>query len=493
MLKLTRFFVSIAAICLPALLSATIHAADITVDSSCSLADAISAANSDAATGGCPAGSDVDTIALTGDVTLTAALPEIKSEIRIEGNGYTISGNERHQIFWVEEEGALTIQNATLADGRGADDDDLFDEDLTIGGAIVNLGSLNVSGSTLTGNSAEDGGAIFNVGVIILEDCVFESNTVPGSGGAINNESEGILSISDCHFINNIARSYGGAISTDGNISLRRNSFVGNSITGHGSGGAISIWFDSDASIFDTVFRENSAEDTGGAIFNRNETSIINSEFVDNSARNFGGAIFNHGEATISKSNFTNNTSKKGGAFYDRYGASIRGSTFTGNSAIEDGGAVYSQDRRNSRLVITYSHFTDNAAGDEGGAIRSTEDSVVNINLSVFRDNEAEDGGAIYSWGKLSVSRSTFTGNSAVEEGGAIANHGEASIKDSILADNPGGDCHLGRNGELLASSNNHMSDGSCGATWSGAIEEGYCPAEQELDGVCQIGALLRS
>lgn len=47
--------------------------ATITVEDDCTLVDAVLAANTDAATGGCPAGSGADTIVLTDDVTLTEA------------------------------------------------------------------------------------------------------------------------------------------------------------------------------------------------------------------------------------------------------------------------------------------------------------------------------------------------------------------------------------------------------------------------------------
>ena len=55
----------------------------IVVDDTCSLADAITAANTDSATGGCPAGSGADELQLTGDVTLTEELPSVASEISV--------------------------------------------------------------------------------------------------------------------------------------------------------------------------------------------------------------------------------------------------------------------------------------------------------------------------------------------------------------------------------------------------------------------------
>src|SRR5262245_37053369 len=76
------------------------QAASITVNGTCSLIDAITAANTDTATGGCSAGSGADTITLPGGtITLTSinngsggtanGLPQITSTITIDGNGTT--------------------------------------------------------------------------------------------------------------------------------------------------------------------------------------------------------------------------------------------------------------------------------------------------------------------------------------------------------------------------------------------------------------------
>src|SRR4051794_7428304 len=80
------------------------QAATITVDgTTCTLADAFMAANTDTAQGGCPAGSGADTLVLEppgGSVILTrvdnttygpTALPVIRSVITIAGQGSTIA------------------------------------------------------------------------------------------------------------------------------------------------------------------------------------------------------------------------------------------------------------------------------------------------------------------------------------------------------------------------------------------------------------------
>ena len=541
MCKPIRIFVSIVAICFWAVLPAKVYAAVITVDSNCSLTHAITAANSDEATGDCPAGSGADTITLTGNVTLTAPLPVIESDITIEGNGYTISGNERHQIFWVEVDGALTIQNMTLADGRGADDDDLFDEDLLIGGAIVNWGILTINESVLTGNSADWGGAILNLGAasVTINDSTFIYNSAKEWGAAIGSFDESVVIITGSDFTENSSDELGGwtiSVVDESIVRISNSSFTGNvrgvlfnggnssvsaSIFSSNLHGVIYNYRDATLSITGCSFSDNSSLYDGVVANNLGDISIFESNFTGNSAIRFeggmerrGGVIFNGGAAHISKSVFTGNSSELGGAILsvwtseisisdstfrrnvaseggaiDNYGrATISGSIFTGNSATRDGGAINANSKYVD-MIVSSSQFTANSAGDEGGAIRSTEDSEIHVSQSVFRDNSAEDGGAIYSWGELNISRSTLINNSAEEEGGGIANHGSASINASILADNPGGDCHLGRNGEQTASGKNHISDGSCGATWSGSVDKGYCPHGQEQDGVCQIGA----
>ena len=72
-----------------ALFSWRAAAVTITENSACILADAIAAANTDTATGGIPAGSGVDTIRLTVNITLSATLPSITSVITVDGNGST--------------------------------------------------------------------------------------------------------------------------------------------------------------------------------------------------------------------------------------------------------------------------------------------------------------------------------------------------------------------------------------------------------------------
>ena len=81
------------------------------------------------------------------------------------------------------------------------------------GGAVHQTGgTLTVTNTTFTGNSAQYGGAVYiHENFAEFSDTVFESNHADGSGGAgVLSECHTILS--NTHFVNNTAAAYGGAL-----------------------------------------------------------------------------------------------------------------------------------------------------------------------------------------------------------------------------------------------------------------------------------------
>ena len=161
-----------------------VSAAIIRVDEACSLHDAIVAANTDSPAGGCPAGAGADTIVLTGDVTLSEALPVIESVIAIEGGGHTISGDGKFRIFDVDG-GSLTIRQLTLTHGQ-SHDIDLYDR---AGGAIrANDATVVIENSSLNNNAADYGGGAISASDsnLTISSSSFSGNqSKADSGGAI--------------------------------------------------------------------------------------------------------------------------------------------------------------------------------------------------------------------------------------------------------------------------------------------------------------------
>ena len=103
---------------------------------------------------------------------------------------------------------------------------------------------------------------------------------------------------------------------------------------------------------------------------------------------------------------------------------------FVGNSARVVGGAIFFSTSTGAGipiLTLTDSTFTGNSATNEGGAIYAIYP--VQIQTSTFTGNTARDGGAIYlARGNLQLNCSTVAGNSATRNGGGICSRGNFII-----------------------------------------------------------------
>ena len=241
----------------------------------CPLALQITAANTDAPAGGCPAGSGHDVITLTEDIVLDAALPPITSEITIAGNGNTIGGDNLFGIFEVDG-GALTVRDVTLTEGKASR-----------GGAILlkNGGHATVAEATFIENSAFYGGAI-----------------------ATESENDR-LTVSDSSFVGNSAETAGGAITTDG--------------------GSVDI--------SGSAFHDNRAKSRGGAIATiRGRAAISNSTLAGNAAEKGGGIYINGAETTLNHLTVMNNEASRviGAGIYAETGP-----VFLSNSIVAGSGS----------------------------------------------------------------------------------------------------------------------------------------------------------
>lgn len=123
---------------------------------------------------------------------------------------------------------------------------------------------------------------------------------------------------------------------------------------------------------------------------------------------------------------------ENGGAIYNSKGtvASIDG-TFNSNSA-KDGGAIYNGN--NGVITSLTGTFIGNTASNRGGAIYNSGSSTIDKISGTFSGNSADKGGAISNAGTttgktITISDSTFTGNTAKTDGGAIHNMASAQIK----------------------------------------------------------------
>ena len=127
----------------------------------------------------------------------------------------------------------------------------------------------------------------------------------------------------------------------------------------------------------------------------------------------------------------------EGGGIRNAGTLTINNSVLSGNSGHFQGGGIFNH----GTLIVSNSTLTGNGApgqssrfGGAGGGICNSATGTLILNNSTLSYNGAQVGGGISNFGSLTISDSTFSGNSAVFEGGAIS--GGGTVRNSTLTDN---------------------------------------------------------
>ena len=365
------------------------------------------------------------------------------------------------------------------------------------GGAIY-AGSISlIENSTFTNNNGNYGGAIYTGSIDIIENSTFTNNKGIYGGAICISNRDSVTSIKNSTFEGNggiyrepgsseIIGAFGGAIYTLGSInliedstfkmniasaggaifilggdyatSIKNSTFDGQAFNDLGNGGAI-FTFGAIDLIENSTFKNMSSSGDGGAIYIDNEysnTKIINSTFDSLKSYAKGGAIYTTGMVDIiENSTFKSNMGKLGTIFTRRV-KEIANSNFTDNAYLgvgSKGGAIYIDGNYN--LLINNSTFNGNMA-DEGGAIYTygtltIYDSYFDKN-GLKTNNPALNGGALYTWGKVNIENSTFGINYA-ENGGAIYSRKGVDFFNSYA--NGSGMNRMNLNGSLIYAKGN--------------------------------------
>ncbi|MBE2182605.1 MAG: CSLREA domain-containing protein, partial [Anaerolineae bacterium] len=280
--------------------------------SQCALREAITAANTDAAYGGCPAGSGDDTItfSVTGDLVISSSLPAVTAPLTIDGPpapvlrvGAASSGSVQPSLLEIQSNVTVTINNIWFQNGYSNRGGAIYNRGTLIlnsasarnntagieGGAIYNAANafLTISGGVYEHNQAMDGGGVFNDGALIVNGASFTGNTAGGGtgGGAIYNF--GTASISNAAFSQNIADLGGALAMGGGDITIENSTFSGN--LSYGDGGAL-IGLHGMFNLYNVTLAGNHASSSGGAIRTNSTASafLYNTLIASNSASSSG-------------------------------------------------------------------------------------------------------------------------------------------------------------------------------------------------------------
>lgn len=99
-------------LCMVLAATMTVQARTIHVKDGCDLRDAIRAANYNSAIGDCPAGDGADTVVLYNDVNESKSMPEINSDITLDGNYRRVTIGDKPAF--VIDKGLLTLRNIRI-------------------------------------------------------------------------------------------------------------------------------------------------------------------------------------------------------------------------------------------------------------------------------------------------------------------------------------------------------------------------------------------
>jgi CSLREA domain-containing protein len=469
-------------------------------DGTCSLREAIGAANADASSGAaageCAAGSGADTVAVPAGFFVTRIGPDpfasdenatgdfgIKGTVTIRGAGLaqtTIDGGGKDRVFRVLPGANASFSDVTISGGRtqhacscvgisnGADGtgagagESVTQGDATGtggGGGILNQGTTTIRDALLTDNSTADapdvgpagrpgkggpaggaggastggdggfsghGGAVLNLGTLNIERTTLRANwtgdggdasEVTAANGGSNPSGAGGRG-GDAHGGNGGDAGGGGAIASLGagsSLSVVDSRVAGNSTGAGGQGGAANAGHGGDAGVTCGGCSAN-----GGA----GGTAIAG----NGGSGGDGGGILATGPATISRTTVTNNRtggSGQGKLAQGGWGGVSAGPDGTGGTGGE-------------------AHGGDGGAGGTGAGIAAT--GTLTLDRTTIDNNVAGDGSAgghanagFIAGGDTGQISDAFGGDGGAGGTGGLSASGATTVTNVTIALNKGG------------------------------------------------------
>ena len=398
---------------------------DVSSQGVCILRDAIISANTDQATGGCVAGSGVDTITFNG-LTTPATINLTNGELLIS-TPMILNGPGQDQLTL--DAGGLSH---VLKLNNGS-----FETNIDV--AVDGLTFTNGSG----GEFAKGGGISVAHENLILTNSTISNSSSNESGGGLYAGRRSTVSITGSVFTGNTARFGGGGIDSSGLMSVYDSTISGNLLTS-GSGAGIGA-FDGHLTLVGSTISGNTAQgvsrDGGGLQCFFAEVDIIDSQITSNVAPT-GGGIFAGHACTMSITNSTIANNVVPGS-----DSRNRGGGIAANSNGQSGDSRFT-------ITVTNSTISGNSAHELGGVYAAG--GVLYLNQVTIANNTAIEGNA----------PEPPNGNLTGPVGGLQVDE-NIHLSNSIIANNTGADCNDVFE-PLATNINNMVGDGTCSASKTG-------------------------
>ncbi len=433
----------------------------------CSLREAIIAANTDSAYGGCPAGSGDDVIQLGSGTYIL----DDYTDITLSDNTSLQGLSEESTTIHSQEESYISIEDLT----SGAYLRDLTFSDITINASgsdytvqdvsVIGDAKLTIGGSGTVSHrvTAEGYGLVHFDGTdFFIEDIRGSDNAeimVRGGQGTVQSVSMtggalvlAAVSANMTVEARDIALSEASMYTRAGTGRLVvENALIQNSP----NDGIFSEGWSSSGNVGETVLRNITVEEGDGiGIYHENDSTEQHRLYIENAIvrGNAGSGLYNNecqpGATTMYVTNshiLDNSTQSRGGGIYNLCGHVVLDRvTISGNHAAEHGGGIYNQSNASVDMVNTIIY--GNTADIAGGGIA----------YNVSADNPVP----------MTYRNSTIARNTAPDGAGLFGDNEHTPLLVNVLfAENAGDQCSLATPFNP-ASTNNMSSDDSCGASF---------------------------
>ena len=264
----------------------------------------------------------------------------------------------------------------------------------------VNVATYSELQSAISGSDSE---------IVITADINFSSSLTVNRTVTIKGDGVAVRTLD----ANNSSRHFN---ITGGTVIVEGLKFI-NGFTNAGDGGGSIIISSSNPSKLKNVIFESNSSGLGGAISYSYNSAVENlheidsCSFYENTSTGRGGAVhLKNADILITRSVFHSNSATEGGSFFSDGSdmqIDIDLSVFINNEATSNrGGAIFNfSSDINTRLSIDKSYFYGNKSHYKGGALYSTSNGDFWVKNSTFTKNEAKNdkGGAIARAGQANA------------------------------------------------------------------------------------------
>lgn len=279
----------------------------------------------------------------------------LNSGAEIKNNTATVDGGG------VYSSGKLNMNAGVTVSGNGA----------TYGAGVYSTKTFNFNGGTISGNTATgNGGGIFVSGTVNMKNDATVSGNSAVNGAGLYSNGKGKANVSGGTISGNTASENGGGVYSDGTVNLSGGTIKEN--TANASGGG--VYNKGTANLTGTNIESNTATTSGGGVYNAKTLNMSGGTIGgrSTSAANDapkGGGVYNADCFTMTNGYIMYNTATNGAGVYDAGNSfSLAGgfSWISYNTAVEYGGGVYHE---KGTLNVNGGVINSNRAMVEGGGV----------------------------------------------------------------------------------------------------------------------------